>query len=101
MQSAPNAIFEVSNLCFQGGTALHQARSNHAIMKLLLAKGADVHAKDNNVSDPIGRIADDIGKPLTAAWPSRVMSSNGWVETHHASVHTPQCLPNVFVWKLL
>lgn len=36
--------------CFQERTALHEAKGL-AIVKLLLAKGADVHAKDTAVSE--------------------------------------------------
>lgn len=44
---------EIPLAYFQGRTALHQAvrcRENDEVVKVLLSQGADVNAKDDNVS---------------------------------------------------
>ena len=59
----------VPHFCWQGDTVLHSAASNQCpmegdaadVVELLLLKGADVHAKDKNVSghlDPEKYILD-------------------------------------------
>lgn len=55
-------VFRLSASCFQGCTVLHEAANaygdNLGVVKLLLANGANVNAKDDHVSNSSGMLAD-------------------------------------------
>lgn len=73
------SMFRVPYFCFQGCTALHRVAGHcrqdaGQVVKLLLARGADTKAKDQDVSDQLNMLADRHEQSLVPYfWPHIVL----------------------------